>query len=81
MQVRLNFLSTLLEQSYSLLSNSLCASLLGRKVFVLPFHRDVEMTEKRARAMLACLNHCKRVSVLIVHHHLKTCASTLVAVF
>ncbi|GAX73071.1 hypothetical protein CEUSTIGMA_g524.t1 [Chlamydomonas eustigma] len=81
--VRLNLLSTLMEQSYSLLANSLCASLLDRKIFVLPFHRNVEVTESGARAMLSSLNYCKkeggvllvapehRLSFQLKHHEMR----------
>ena len=46
-QVRLNVLSTLLGEAHAHLHQHLCACVLGRKVFVMPFHRDVQV---RARS-------------------------------
>ncbi len=60
-QVRLNFLSTLMEEAYAHLHNYLCASVLGRKLFTLPFNRDVEMTVARAKAMKACVIYSQQV--------------------
>lgn len=60
-QVRLNFLSTLLEEAYGHLHCHLTAGVLGRKLFTMPFTRDVKVTEAAARAMRASLLHCKQV--------------------
>ena len=60
-QVRLNLLSTLRDEAFGDLHNSLCAGLLGRKLFTLPFHRDVQITEQQARTVLACLAYCQQV--------------------
>ncbi|PNH10973.1 hypothetical protein TSOC_002217 [Tetrabaena socialis] len=48
--VRLNFLSPLLEEAYGYLHSYLCASVLCRKLFTLPFHRDVKLTKADAHA-------------------------------
>lgn len=61
LQVRLNLLRPLLEEAYSHLHRTLCASTLGRKLFLLPFHRDVAVTERTVRAMQSALTYCKQV--------------------
>jgi hypothetical protein len=60
-QVRLNFLSTLLPEAYSHLHQHLCASVLGRRLLLLPFQRDAPLDVKVARAMRAAVEHCQRV--------------------
>ena len=42
--LRLHFLPTLLHEAYDFLHYHLCAGVLGRKLFILPFHRDVDLT-------------------------------------
>lgn len=61
-QVRLNIPSTLLEEAYTYLHSFLTASLINRKLFLQPFHRDVEVTQPAARAMRAALMHCQKAS-------------------
>lgn len=61
MQVRLNFLSPLLSMSYQHLHNTLTASVLNVKLFTMPFHRDVQVTEQGAQAMLGALAYCQQV--------------------
>eukprot|EP00798_Chlamydomonas_sp_ICE-L_P004009 gene4009-14089_t len=58
--VRLNFLSTLLSEARAHLHNHICASVLGRKVFIQPFNRDVELTVSNVKAMTASLKHCQK---------------------
>ncbi|KAG2451920.1 hypothetical protein HYH02_003695 [Chlamydomonas schloesseri] len=58
--VSLTFLSTLLDEAYAYLHGALCAGVLGRKLFTLPFHRDIELTPTRVRRMRAALGHCMR---------------------
>ncbi|MEW5310745.1 MAG: hypothetical protein WDW38_002512 [Sanguina aurantia] len=58
--VRLNFLTTLLGEAYSHLHNHMCASMLARKLFTLPFHRDVHITAEGARSVQACLTYCQQ---------------------
>jgi hypothetical protein len=60
--VRLNFLPTLLDEAYGHLHRYLTASVLGRKLFLLPFNRDVKLDVMRARAMKSCLMYCQQVS-------------------
>eukprot|EP00798_Chlamydomonas_sp_ICE-L_P016735 gene16735-23007_t len=65
--VRLNFLSTLLSEAGAHLHNHICASVLGRKVFIQPFSRDVELTVSNVKSMTASLLHCQKSgSILIV---------------
>lgn len=64
-QVRLNFLTTLIGEGYNHLHNHMCASVLGRKLFTLPFDRDVTITAAGAKKMQASLLYCQQV---IVHH-------------
>jgi hypothetical protein len=62
--VRLNFLSQLLPEAFAHLHLHLCASVLGRKLMQLPFHRDVELDLAGARAMRAAVEHCRQVGLL-----------------
>ncbi|KAG2492072.1 hypothetical protein HYH03_009568 [Edaphochlamys debaryana] len=64
--VRLNFLSTLLDEAYGHLHAHLTASVLGRKLFTLPFHRDVELTEARVHAMASAIRHCQQDGGLVL---------------
>lgn len=65
LQVRLNLLPPLLEEAYAHLHACLCASSLGRKLFVLPFHRDVRVTPAVIVIMHSALAHCKEVGVRV----------------
>ncbi len=60
LQVRLNLLSTLLDEAFDHLHQHLCASVLGRRILTLPFHRDVQLTVQQAHAMHTCLNYCQQ---------------------
>jgi hypothetical protein len=51
----------LLAEARGHLHQYLCASVLGRKLLTLPFHRDVELDLGGARAMRAAVEHCRRV--------------------
>ncbi|KAG2501267.1 hypothetical protein HYH03_001073 [Edaphochlamys debaryana] len=64
--VRLNFLSTLLDEAYGHLHAHLTASVLSRKLFTLPFHRDVELTQKRVQAMASAMRHCQKDGGLVL---------------
>ncbi|GLC49187.1 thioredoxin-disulfide reductase [Pleodorina starrii] len=64
--VRLNLLSTLLDEAYGHLHGTLCAGVLGRKLFTLPFHRGVELTGERVKAMRASMEHCKQEGGLLL---------------
>lgn len=60
-QVRANFLSELLHEGMAHLQLHLTASVLGRKVFVMPFHRGVQVTPETLGAMEAALSYCQQV--------------------
>jgi hypothetical protein len=60
--VRLNFLPTLLDEAYAHLHRYLTASVLCRKLFLMPFNRDVKLDVARAAAMRAGLMYCQQVS-------------------
>jgi hypothetical protein len=60
-QVRLNLLSTLLHEGFDYFHQHLTASVLGRKLFMLPFHRDVPITTQGAKAMLEVAKYCQQV--------------------
>ena len=64
--VRLNLLPALLDEAYAFLHTHLCASVLRRKLFVLPFQRDVEVTPRTVLAMRASLNLCQREGGLLL---------------
>eukprot|EP00198_Chlamydomonas_reinhardtii_P007687 XP_001697024.1 predicted protein [Chlamydomonas reinhardtii] len=71
--VSLTFLSTLLDEAYAYLHGALCAGVLGRKLFTMPFQRDIELTPARAMRMRAALAHCMRergVLLLAPEHRL-----------
>jgi hypothetical protein len=62
LQVRLNLLPALLEEAYAHMHGCLCASVLERKLFLQPFHRDVRVTSKVVGAMRSTFAYCKQVS-------------------
>lgn len=61
MQVRLVLLPQLLAEVYSYMHTCLCASSLARKLYLLPFHRDVRPTPQLLSVMRSALEHCKQV--------------------
>lgn len=61
-QVRINLLSTLLDEAYGYLHSVLCASALGRKLITMPFQRDVDISVHGAAAMHAALAHAMQAS-------------------
>ncbi|KAG2455049.1 hypothetical protein HYH02_000874 [Chlamydomonas schloesseri] len=64
--VSLTCLSTLLDEAYAYLHGALCAGALGRKLFTLPFHRDVGLTPARVRRMRSSLAHCAQERGLLL---------------
>ncbi len=66
--VRVHVLSQLLEEFYSFMHLNLCAGVLQRRLFVVPFCRDVHIEQPGfARVLQILLQHCQRVGgVLIV---------------
>lgn len=75
LQVRLSLLRPLLEEAYSYLQRAICASTLGRKLFLLPFNRDVVVTEHTVAAMRSALRMCNQARCCVedrrsLHAHL-----------
>lgn len=64
--MRLNFLSALLPEACAFLHQHLTASVLGVKLLLMPFHRDVELTVEAARAMRRAVSHAQRVRQLLL---------------
>ncbi|KIZ06296.1 hypothetical protein MNEG_1660 [Monoraphidium neglectum] len=64
--VRLNLLSQLLPEAFDHLHLYLTASALGRKLAVLPFNRDVQLTELQARTIAACVAHMRQEGGLLL---------------
>lgn len=58
--VRLHFLSPLLKDSYDFLHHTITASILCRRLYLLPFHRDVKPTPRNCSILLECLKRCQR---------------------
>ena len=56
--VRLYFLSQLLKEAYAHLHRYLSSSVLGCKIFLLPFNRDVILTPEMAKMMHASAMQC-----------------------
>jgi hypothetical protein len=64
---RLTFLSTLIDEAFDYLHTTLCASAVRRKLFLLPFNRQVKVTGDGVRAMEGTLRYCQDANgVLIV---------------
>eukprot|EP00775_Hariotina_reticulata_P004976 gene4976-5218_t len=64
--VRLNFLSKLLPEAQAHLAQVLTASVLGVKLFNMPFHRHIKITIKDVRVMRAALLYCQQVGGLLL---------------
>ena len=56
---RLNVLAPLLHEMYDYLHNALSASLLPRRVFTLPFCRDVKLSPELIGTMELAMRHCQ----------------------
>ncbi len=57
---RLIILSALLREGCDYFHNALCGGHLGRRLYVLPFQRDVELDNRKVRLLKDMINHCKR---------------------
>ena len=55
---RLNFLSALYEEAYSYLCNQLCASILGIRIYALPFCRDFKLDVSSISTMIMAIESC-----------------------
>ena len=69
--IRLHFLPQLLGEVVEYLHRSLTASLSGRKLFALPFQRDVELSDIDALKILDNLQRCKdsRGAICVAPEH------------
>jgi Protein of unknown function (DUF3645)./Protein of unknown function (DUF3638). len=63
---RLCILSTLLDEACEYYQKVLCASTIGRRLFLCPFRRDVELTPDRIQLMLDMISHCEIQNGFIV---------------
>jgi hypothetical protein len=61
----MNFLGKLLPEAHDHLAHTLTASVLGVKLFSLPFHRQIRLQRHTLRAMRAALLHCQQVGLLL----------------
>jgi len=57
--LRLHFLSPLLGEAYHFLHCQLTASLMNRRMYLMPFHRDVRLDPQSVQRMHESLLHCK----------------------
>jgi len=56
---RLHFLSALFEEAYKYLQNYLTASILGIKIYTIPFYRDVTLDLKSVATMKCAIDDCR----------------------
>ena len=63
---RLHFLSALMNEAYTYLQNHLMASILGVKIYLMPFCRDVQLDVNAINMMKNALNDCKRCGGALV---------------
>ena len=56
---RLCILSTLLTEVCDHFHNTLSASVLGKRLFLLPFQRDVDINKKNIKSLIDLVSHCK----------------------
>ena len=57
--IRLNFLSSLIQEAFNYLQQNLCSSVIDCKLFHLPFSRDVHVNEEQAMIMYNSLKFCQ----------------------
>ena len=58
--LRITALTSLINELFDFLHRHLCASVLQRKIFTLPFHRDVQLTEEDVKMMISSMEFCSR---------------------
>ena len=56
--VRVHLLSSLFDEAYEFLHKNLCASVLMRRIFTMPFCRDVSLNHVRIRTLQRMVNEC-----------------------
>jgi len=59
--LRMHFLSQLISEATDVLHTCLTASLLNKRLLLLPFHRDISLTIPRVRLMHQGLALCRAV--------------------
>ena len=64
--VRLNFLSSLLQEAGEYMHNVLTATVIGIPVLHIPFNRDVKLTLAQAATLKVSLEHCSEVGGAIL---------------
>ncbi|CAE8648543.1 unnamed protein product, partial [Polarella glacialis] len=73
--LRVTALTALLGEMFEFMQLNLCGGVLGRKVFLMPFHRDVNLDLDDVRAMHSSIDHCRRaggVLLVAVEHRLSS---------
>eukprot|EP00438_Fugacium_kawagutii_P034194 Skav233192 [mRNA] locus=scaffold24:332899:334305:- [translate_table: standard] len=58
--LRITALTALINELFDFLHRHLCASVLRRKIFLLPFHRDVQLTEQDVKVMISSMEFCSQ---------------------
>jgi hypothetical protein len=68
---RVYFLSSLLDEGFDYLHNTLTSGVFAKKLFRYPFTRDVTLSIEQATVLLASLKHCESVggSVILSPEH------------
>lgn len=56
---RLHFLSALFDEAYKYLQNNLCASILGIKIYTMPFCRDFALDLRSVATMKIAIDDCR----------------------
>jgi hypothetical protein len=64
--VRANFLSALLPEAREYLEHNFSASVLRRRLYELPFHRDVDLVPRNIARINACLAQCMHTGGLLM---------------
>eukprot|EP00434_Breviolum_minutum_P034401 symbB.v1.2.030448.t1/scaffold3429.1/size56941/4 len=65
--LRITALSSLISELFHFMHRHLCASVLRRRIFMLPFHRDVQLSSQDVQKMIGSLDFCRRAGgVLLV---------------
>ena len=59
--VSIYLLSALLNEGFSYFHRVLTAGIFNKKLLLMPFNRDVELTEPNARTLLASIKYCQNV--------------------
>lgn len=57
--MRIHILSPLLSEAHDFLHHTITASILNRRFFRIPFHRDVKLTPSKAEKIMNCLIRCR----------------------